>query len=387
MSVLPFIKLFLPKRSSVVVKEKVISAFASIIAILLVMLTSQIFLQPHDLPWVVASMGASAVLLFAVPQGPLSQPWPFIGGHLISAFVGVTVVLWVDDIILASCLAVSLAIFFMYLTGSLHPPGGATALTVVVGGSSIQSLGYQYLITPVGINLLVMLLWALIINNLLSNRSYPNGIRELLSLNYENQIAEIKPDGLNIGKDDLHAALKEMNVFVDVSEQDLNKIFHLSVSHLRKKRLGEVLCQDIMTTPVFSVEYGTDIELAWELMINHHIHGLPVVDKLNRVIGLVSIEDFLNQVKQQEQNKLKERFKTFVKRTKDVQAEKLEYVGHIMNSPATSIRSDQHINELFACFYQQGHHHLPVVDEENKLVGMITPKDLLSALHSDRAGV
>jgi len=387
MSVLPFIKLFLPKRSSVAITEKTISALASLVALLLVMFTSQLFLESSDLPWIVASMGASAVLLFAVPQGPLSQPWPFVGGHLISAFIGVTVVLWIDDIVWASCLAVSLAIFFMYLSGSLHPPGGATALTFVVGGSSIQSLGYMYMLTPVSLNLLVMLLWALIINNFLPNRSYPNGIRDLLSEKKPDENLDIKQERLNIGKDDLHEALKDMNIFVDVSEQDLNKIFHLSVSHLRKKRIGEVLCQDIMSTPVVSVEYGTDIETAWELMSEHHVYGLPVVDHLNRVIGIVSISDFINQVKHPDKNKLTDRFKTFIKRTKDIEAQKLEYVGHIMNKPVTTIQGDQHINDLFESFYNQGHHHLPVVDSEEKLLGMITPKDLLSALHSDRATI
>jgi CBS domain-containing membrane protein len=88
-------------------------------------------------------MGASAVLLFAVPLGPLSQPWNFVGGHLISGLIGVTIAQWVPDMVVASTLAVSLAIFVMYVTRCLHPPGGATALTVVAGSYQLQERGFH----------------------------------------------------------------------------------------------------------------------------------------------------------------------------------------------------------------------------------------------------
>ncbi len=91
------------------------------------MWVSSYYLAPRDLPWVVAPMGASAVPFFAVSLGPLSQLWNFIGGHFISGSIGVTIARLVPDIVLASALAVSLAITVMYFTCCLHPPGGATA--------------------------------------------------------------------------------------------------------------------------------------------------------------------------------------------------------------------------------------------------------------------
>jgi len=383
MNISAVLKLFLPKSSSVTIKEKFISAVAAIFAIIFVMLSSQHFLSQSAVPWVVASMGASAVLLFAIPQGPLSQPWPFIGGHMISAFIGITVLVFVQDLVWASALSVSLAIFFMYLTGSLHPPGGATALTVVVADHSVQSLGYQFLLTPLALNLSIMLVWALIVNNLISNRSYPTGIKKVFQS--KNEPIEInKPlNSLNISRSDLHQALKEINVFVDVSEQELDKIFHLSINQLRKRRMGEILCEDIMSSPVISVEYGSDIEGAWNLMAKHKIRGLPVVDNLNRVIGMITIADFLNQVKSPNTIDLKQRFKTFLKRTPDNYSDKPEYVGHVMAKPAVVINHKQHIHDIFDLFYNRGPHHLPVVDDKNRLLGMITPKDLLAALHSD----
>ena len=97
----------------------------------------------------IASMGASAVLLFGVPHSPLSQPWPLIGGHTLSALAGVICARWVEPPVLACGLAVGLAIGVMHLGRCIHPPGGATALTAVIGGPAVAQWGYGYVLFPV----------------------------------------------------------------------------------------------------------------------------------------------------------------------------------------------------------------------------------------------
>lgn len=124
MSFIKYVKLFGSKPSTVSFNEKLISSIAGLVAITLITLVSKQFLDLEGVPWVVASMGASAVLLFAVPNGPLSQPWSFVVGHLLSGFVGISVAQVIHDPVIASSLAVSLAILAMYLSNSLHPPGG-----------------------------------------------------------------------------------------------------------------------------------------------------------------------------------------------------------------------------------------------------------------------
>src|SRR5690606_419609 len=104
-----------------------------------------------SLPLIVAPIGASAVLLFAVPASPLAQPWSIVGGNTISALVGVTVVTFVKEPVLAIGLAVSLAILAMSLTRSLHPPGGAAALTAVIGGLAVSRAGFWFPFVPVAI--------------------------------------------------------------------------------------------------------------------------------------------------------------------------------------------------------------------------------------------
>lgn len=373
--------LFLPPRDNVSLREKTLSGLTSLGGIGLVMLVSSSFLDAKDLPWVVASMGASAVLLFAVPMGSLSQPWPFAGGHLISGLIGVTVAAFIQEPIFAAAVAVSLAIFVMYVTGSLHPPGGATALTMVAGGDAIQSMGYQYLLTPVFLNIIVMLAWAMLINNLLPGRYYPNTLKNLKVLG---SAGEGKVDAqLSIGRSDLEYALKEMDEYVDISREDLTRIFNLSATHARRRRMGEILCKEIMTRDVICAEYGDEVEQIWKMMCKHKIHSIPVIDSRRVLIGIVTIADFLNQVREETGFPLATRLKAFIKRNPGLSTDKPEYAGHIMTAPVVTIGEDQHILDLFPVFYQKGIHHLPVTDYKGQLVGMLTPKNLLAALHTD----
>ena len=122
---------------------------------------------------IIASMGSSAVLLFAVPHGPLSQPWPVFGGHLVSALVGVTCVKLIPEPMLAAAIAVALAIGAMHYLRCIHPPGGATALGAVVGGDVVHQLGYQFVVTPVMLNATTILLVALLFNAPFGWRRYP----------------------------------------------------------------------------------------------------------------------------------------------------------------------------------------------------------------------
>ena len=126
--------------------------------------------------FLIGSLGATAVLIYGAPLAEFSQPRNLLGGHILSAIVGVTVAKFLSfDLLLASAIAVSLSITAMHLTRTLHPPGGATALIAVIGGEGITKLGYFYVISPVLFGALIMLVVALVVNNLSQNpkRHYP----------------------------------------------------------------------------------------------------------------------------------------------------------------------------------------------------------------------
>ncbi len=206
--------------------EKGISAAGGFIGILAVLWINSSVLDQQGAAMLIASMGASAVLLFAVPHGALAQPWPVFGGNLISAFIGVTCAQQIADPFVAAALAVGLAILAMYYLRCLHPPGGATALVAVVGGESVQQLGYGFLVHPVMANVLVLLAVAVLVNMPFYWRRYPVGLAR--------SEPESEPAGTKetlIAHSDLVYALSQLDSFIDVSEHDLIRIYTLAVHH------------------------------------------------------------------------------------------------------------------------------------------------------------
>jgi CBS domain-containing membrane protein len=132
------------------------------------------YLSSLENVFLIGSFGASSVLIYGAIQSPLAQPRNLIGGHVISALIGVTVFKLLPDLIWVTApLAVSLSIVLMQITKTLHPPGGATALIAVIGSEKIKSLGYFYVLSPVLSGVLILLLIALVCNNVTRNRRYP----------------------------------------------------------------------------------------------------------------------------------------------------------------------------------------------------------------------
>lgn len=130
--------------------------------------------------FLIGSFGASSVLIYGAIQSPLAQPRNLVGGHVISAFIGVCVYKLISnpDLVWVSApLAVSLSIIAMQMTKTLHPPGGATALIAVIGTPKVKALGFVYVLSPVLSGVMILLLVAIIANNLTKNRSYPTNSR------------------------------------------------------------------------------------------------------------------------------------------------------------------------------------------------------------------
>ncbi len=141
------------------------------------------YCQTHFLPraeniFLIGSFGASSVLIYGAIQSPLAQPRNLIGGHVVSALIGVTIYKILPDIIwLTAPLAVALSIILMQYTKTLHPPGGATALIAIMGSEKIKDLGYMYVFSPVLTGTLILFMVALVFNNLTKYRSYPTNSR------------------------------------------------------------------------------------------------------------------------------------------------------------------------------------------------------------------
>lgn len=130
--------------------------------------------EGHDMSLIIGSFGASAVLVYGAVRSPLAQPRNLVGGHVLSAIVGVACwKLLNGNLWIAEAMAVSTSIAVMHATRTLHPPGGATALIAVIGSKQIHELGFLYVLVPATIGPVILLVVALLVNNLSPSRRYP----------------------------------------------------------------------------------------------------------------------------------------------------------------------------------------------------------------------
>ncbi len=219
-------KLF-PRQASIGAYEIVISALAAGIAIALNAWVSHALLPSHFQVFLAASMGASTILVIAVHHSPLSQPWAVIGGHLAGAASGLLVGAWVADPILACLLAMALTVLVQMSLRCLHAPGGGTALLPVLGGAALQAEGLGF-IGVVLLNALVLVTVALVVNNLLPGRRYPLAFAP----------RQTPPVQLVFREEDLLAALRSMEGYIDVAPDDLERIYEHARNHLREQRDG-----------------------------------------------------------------------------------------------------------------------------------------------------
>jgi CBS-domain-containing membrane protein len=210
---------------SVSEREHWISATGGLVGILAVLWVGHFWLDGHGGVLAIASMGASAVLLFAAPHGALSQPWPVLGGHLVSALIGVSCARWLGgEPMLAASLAVALSIAAMYSLRCLHPPGGATALYAVLGGETVHALGYGYLFSPVLLNVIVLVTVAVVFNYPFVWRRYPQ------TWHQRTQPGVMPAEKSMIPHSSLVYALSQIDTFVDISEDDLQRIYALALA-------------------------------------------------------------------------------------------------------------------------------------------------------------
>jgi len=199
--------------------------WAAICITLTIVVCSGLPLAASDLPIIVAPLGASAVLVFAVPASPLAQPWPVIAGNVLSTLVGVAAFNAIPNVTIAAGVAVGAAILLMSVLRCLHPPGGAAALTAVIGSQGIHAAGYTFAFAPVGINSIALVSLALFFHRATA-RSYPH--------HPANLPAAAAASGLHLS--DIDAALEDMHESFDISREDLDALLSRAELHSIARR-------------------------------------------------------------------------------------------------------------------------------------------------------
>lgn len=185
--------------------------------------------------------------------------------------------------------------------------------------------------------------------------------------------------------EDFRAALKEMHGYIDITEEDLVKIYGLALEHARRRVMGNVLVDEVMNKGVISIQAEAHIHEAESLLFRHRISGLPVVDKENRVVGVISEKDFLYRMEDPELFTFMDRLKHYLHQKELQRKIKGDTVGDVMTRPPITVRENTTVNRVATLLVEKGINRVPVVDVEGKLVGIVSRNDLVKALH-DQGG-
>ncbi|WPP01649.1 HPP family protein [Pseudomonas sp. HR96] len=345
------LKAFWPTPVAISTQEKGRATLGAALGLLLVALAAGLLLEGSVASehgalalMLVAPIGASAVLVFAVPSSPLAQPWAVVAGNTLSTLVGVACVAWVPNATLAGAVAVGAAIAVMLLGRCLHPPGGAAALLTVLAGNS----RWQFALNPVLVDSLLLVAAGLIYNNL-TGRPWPHL-----------QPAKAQ-EPARFTTQDLDAALAHYNQVLDVSRDDLQSLLEHAEGFAYQRKLGGLRCADVMSTTPVVARQEMALREAWALLRSHKVKALPVVDRQQHLVGIVTVADFIGST------------------GLDALADKV--VASIMTRTVRVASADRLLIDLVPVFADHGHRHIPIIEADRRVVGMITQSDLIRALY------
>ncbi len=323
-------------------------------------------------PLIVASMGAAALLMFGLPSSPLSQPWPLIAGHLVSSAVGVACARWIPDPFLASGCAVAGALLAMSWLRCLHPPGGAIALTAVIGGPQVHALGFSFVVLPVGVNACILVVIGVLLHRMLPGKVYPLPLGPARPHRVDNPLPQARS---GIGDEDIARAIGDIGHVLDISDSDLDAIVTTAARYARERRGATLTVASTMARNVVTLRPDNTRQQAWDALKTHKVSALPVVDADRHVVGMVSVADFLVRIDT-----------SLASVARRLLTRHTESVASMMTTAVVSARSEQNILDLVPVFSDRGMHSLPVLDTENRLVGMLSQSDMVAALAARETG-
>lgn len=307
--------------------------------------------------WYIAPMGASSVLLFAVPASPLAQPWNVVVGNTLAGIIGVACTQFLPDLTTAFSVAVGLAIFMMMTTDSLHPPSGAVAITAVLGGEAVHRLGFHFVLYPVLLNSVLLLLFAVFFNRLMG-RHYP------LTAHVNERSKDPTPtQKVSIQPKDIEYALEHHTELLDISQYDLEKIILEAQEHANERLVNAFACQDIMSRDVIKLYENDDIHQALDKFKAVNLMSLPVVNAEEQLVGTLALYEVVE----------------WFKGATDPRNSWQHYVRQIMSRRVVTVDPLQPIQDLVPYFVEKSFNYIPVV-ENQRLVGIVSRADMIAAL-------
>ena len=283
-------RLFRPILAGATLRERLIGCLGALIGIALTgLISGWVFGEGPHIPLIVTPMGATAVLLFAVPASPLAQPWPIIGGNTISALVGVAAAHLIPDPTIAIGVGVSLAIAVMSFTRCLHPPGGAAALTALIGGPAVSASGFLFPFVPVCLNSIILVCLGVAFHRV-SGRKYPH-VAPAAPANPHGTADLPAPARVGFNAGDVDAALLALDETLDIDRGDLDRLLREVESQALARAHGDLTCGAVMSRDVVTVSLHEPAARARDLLLEHNIRTLPVVDEAGRLAGTLGLRE------------------------------------------------------------------------------------------------
>ncbi|WP_144639156.1 HPP family protein [Bordetella genomosp. 13] len=344
------LRLLRPMLAGATWRERLVSCFGALVAIGLTGLLCGLMLgNDPQLPLLVAPMGASAVLLFAVPASPLAQPWSIIGGNTLSAFIGYGMSHIIPHPMLAAGAAVGFAIAAMSIARCLHPPGGAAALTVALGGPVVAKWGALFPLVPVALNSCILVCLGILFHRL-AKRSYPHAAPPPANPHGTSD----PPATLRAGprQEDLDAALDSLGETFDIDPQDLQRLLREIEQQALLRTHANLLCEDIMSRDVISVPPTATPREAQALLLRHDVRTLPVMDADGHLLGTVGLRDLVHPA---------------------------ATVAEVL-APARTAEPRQPAAALLPALADGRTHAVMIVDAEGRVTGVVSQTDLLGSL-------
>ena len=340
-----------PRAAGATPRDSLIAGAGAVLGISLTGVITSL-LVPHApyLPYIVAPMGASSVLLFAVPSSPLAQPWSVVGGNILSALVGVAASHHFDNLLLATGVGTALAIVAMSLTRCLHPPGGAVALSAVLLNHSTPNLGYMYALSPVGLNSIVLRSIAFVYHRF-SGHAYPS--RHPVARRSPVGTSDPPPQSrVGFREEDVDAALADLHETYDISRDDLADLLRRVELRALARVHGSLVCADIMSRDVISVEPSARLDEVRHLLVSRGLRYLPVVDQARHCLGIVGLP----------------------------QAMAGKGTARNVMTKVSTARPLTPVVDLVEPLTSSGVHEVMIVDDDLRLRGIVTQTDLIVAL-------
>ncbi len=329
-----------------------------------------------------APVGASTVILYALPHSPVAAPWAVLGSYLVGTACGLAVLVAVPYPPLAAALGVAACVWGMARLNCIHPPGGAVPLMMVLAAPRTAE-AMALLAAAALVNVLLMLALAVLINTLVLGRRYP--WHAAPAPGNPHLTGDVPAEQrLGLLHEDLDHAVRRLDTFIDVQEGELVTLYNLAVDHAFERHTS-LTCGDVMSRDLITVTFSTGLDEAWAELSLHRIRALPVVDGFGRLLGIVTLTDFLRELDHPPLPALGVRLRDLLRRTPGTHSEKAEVVGQIMTRAVVTAAIDMPITSLVHILAEKAVHHIPVLDDTQRVVGIVTPSDINAALYKQLA--